>query len=430
MAEIAVRATKLGKQYRLYARPSDRLRELLSFGTRRHEVFWALKDFDLEVRRGESVGIVGANGAGKSTLLKLLARKLAPTTGAIEVAGRVSSILELGTGFHSQLTGRQNARVNALFLGQRPWEIERHVERIIEFAEIGQHADQLLSTYSSGMQARLAFAALTTLDPEILILDEALATGDAKFAAKCNEYLRKLCRSGCTTLVASHDFWFLASTCDRIVWIEKGKKRAEGAPADVLQQYLDALGQDATTTAARSTNVLLRIEPALPGSQATFMINSLQWLDDAEHVLGEQHVGQQETWNTLLELAPKLGFTPEAARAGWGKAELHDGSLNRSCTPCTGPRGAAYLVLPVPAAPRPLPAKVRVAMRKAEPCDAIFALQADGAFQEIGRAGRAGPEVHPSASVVKISPDWVLLDFDVRPIFRPAGAALAPNGAS
>src|SRR5581483_11424018 len=121
MAEIALRATKLGKRYRLYDRPSDRVREILSFGRPRHRAFWALQDFDLEVQRGESVGIVGANGAGKSTLLKLLASKLRPTTGAIEVGGRISSILELGTGFHSQLTGRQNARVNALFMGQRPW---------------------------------------------------------------------------------------------------------------------------------------------------------------------------------------------------------------------------------------------------------------------------------------------------------------------
>src|SRR2546422_583915 len=152
MADFAIQASKLGKRYRLYHRPSDRIREIFSFGAVHHTVFWALQEFELEVRRGESVGIVGPNGAGKSTLLKLLAGKLRPTTGEKRVTGRVSSILELGTGFHPHLTGRQNARVNALFLGQRPWEIEGHVEKIIEFAGVGEHADQPLSTYSSGMQ--------------------------------------------------------------------------------------------------------------------------------------------------------------------------------------------------------------------------------------------------------------------------------------
>jgi hypothetical protein len=282
--------------------------------------------------------------------------------------------------------------VNALFLGQRPWEIERQVERILEFAEIGEHADQPLATYSSGMQSRLAFAALTTLDPEILILDEALATGDARFASKCNEFLRKLCRSGCTTLVASHDFGFLASTCDRIVWIEKGRKRGDGAPGQVLQHYLDALGQDGTATATRPANVLLRIEASEPATQPTFLINSFLWLDGAEHILGEQHVGDQEKWNALVGLAPRLGFTPEGVQSGWGKAELVLGSLNRSCTPGAAPRGAAYIVLPVPAAPWPIPSKLRVWLRKSEPCDAVFSLQVEGVYHEIGRAGRLGPE--------------------------------------
>jgi ABC-type polysaccharide/polyol phosphate transport system ATPase subunit len=421
MADLAIEAKQLGKRYRLYERPSDRIRELFSFGAPRHKVFWALQGFDLEVRRGESLGIIGPNGAGKSTFLKLLAGKLRPTTGEAKTHGRVSSILELGTGFHPHLTGRQNARVNALFLGQRPWEIDRHVETIIEFAGIGEHADQPLATYSSGMQSRLAFAALTTLDPEILLLDEALATGDARFAAKCNEFLRRLCRSGCTTLVASHDLGFLANTCDRIVWIEKGTKRGDGPPGEVLQRYIDALGQDSTVAATRPANVLLKIEAAEPATQPTFVLNSLYWIDANDHLLGEHHVGDQEKWSVLVELAPKLGFTAASVEVGWGKAELVKNSLNRSCTPAATPQGAAFLALPVPAAPWPLPNKLRLRLRKTEPCDAVFSLLVDGAYVEIGRAGHAGTD----------GEYWTQVDLDVSAAFAPPrSAAVAPGGAA
>ncbi|HZU99568.1 MAG TPA: ABC transporter ATP-binding protein [Planctomycetota bacterium] len=423
MADFAVKARKLGKKYRLYDRPGDRLRELLSFGRASyHHAFWALQDFDLEVRQGECIGVVGANGAGKSTLLKLLAGKLRPTTGECAVNGRVSSILELGTGFHPHLTGRQNARINALFMGQRPWQIEERVAKILEFAGIGEHADQPLATYSWGMQARLAFAALTTLDPELLLLDEALATGDAQFAAKCNAFLRQLCRSGCTTLVASHDFGFLATTCDRIVWIDKGRKRADGPPLEALASYMDALGQDTTGAASRPVNVLLRIEASEPAAQPTFLIHAFEWIDHAERVMSGCYVGEQDKWNALVDLAPKLGFTTESARAGWARAgEMFHNCLNRSCTPGSTQQGAAYVALPVPAAPWPLPTKLRVTMRKIEPCDAVFSLQVDGSYQEVGRAGRAGTD----------GEDWVRADLDVTAAFeRSKVAATAGTGAT
>ena len=422
MQAFAIRAKNLGKCYRLYSRPGDRLRELVS-PTRKvyHEPFWALQDMSLEVLPGESIGLVGSNGAGKSTTLKLFAGKLRPTTGSVEVGGRLSSILELGTGFQPQLTGRQNARLNSLFMGLLPWEADRQVEQIIEFAEIGQHADQPLSTYSSGMQARLAFAALTTLEPEILILDEALATGDARFAAKCNDYLRKLCRSGCTTIVASHDVRFLATACDKIVWIEKGRVRAVGASETIIQDYLDALGHDRFQALARPTQVLLRITSADSAARPTFLLNCIEWLDEMGNVLAEHHIGQDRHWDGLIEAAGSFGFRPEAARAGWGPQEIVNGSINRACQPGAGIDGAVYVALAVPQFPRPLPARLQVAVRHTESCDAIFSIQLDGRFHEVGRAGARLPGL-----------DWKRVAWDVRPAFATTHAAQpgAPTGAT
>lgn len=395
MSEPIVRAKGLGKRYRLFERPGDRLKELLSPTRRRyHREFWALQELDLEVSRGECIGLVGANGAGKSTTLKLLAGKLRPTTGSAEVRGRLSSILELGTGFQPHLTGRQNAFVSALFMGLAPWEADAHVEKIIEFAEIGAHADQALSTYSSGMQARLAFAALTTLDPEVLILDEALATGDARFAAKCNDYLRALCRSGCTTIIASHDVRFLVGTCDRLVWIDKGRKVADGAPATIVQRYLDAAGAvTVTDDAFRPKQVVLRLEPADPSDTAGFLVHALHWVDAAERLLGQHYVGDDASWPGLLAGAAAAGFTAEGARAGWGPAEMTPETyLLRACRPPAG--GAAYVTLPVPASPSPVPTGLRVVLKNVAACDAVFSLLVDGRWVELGRAGRAGPPEH------------------------------------
>lgn len=416
MQAFAIRAKNLGKCYRLYSRPGDRLRELVS-PTRKvyHQPFWALQEMSLEVLPGESIGLVGSNGAGKSTTLKLFAGKLRPTTGSVEVGGRLSSILELGTGFQPQLTGRQNARLNSLFMGLLPWEADRQVEQIIEFAEIGQHADQPLSTYSSGMQARLAFAALTTLEPEILILDEALATGDARFAAKCNDYLRKLCRSGCTTIVASHDVRFLATACDKIIWIDKGRVRATGPSEEVIHAYLETLGHSRAEALARPTQVLLRITSADATAKPRFLINCVEWLDDAGHVLAEHYIGQDRHWDGLVEAAGTFGFRPDAARAGWGAQEIFDASINRACMPASGIDGAAYLPLAVPQFPKPLPAKLQVAVRHTEACDAVFSIQIDGRFHEVGRTGARLPGL-----------DWKRVAWDVRSVF----AAVAAVGAA
>jgi ABC-type polysaccharide/polyol phosphate transport system ATPase subunit len=415
--EFTIRAKNLGKCYQLYNRSGDRLREILALKRRAyHRPFWALQELDFDIERGECIGLVGPNGAGKSTTLKILAGKLQPTTGTVEVKGRSASILELGTGFHPDLTGRQNAHVNALFLGMRAWESKRYVERIIDFAEIGEYADQPLLTYSSGMQARLAFSVLTTLDPEVLILDEALATGDARFAAKCNDHLRKLCRSGCTTVVASHDVLFLAGTCDRILWIDHGRKVDEGAPREILKQYLAAMGPNVVE--ARPRYALLRIEAEDVRVNPTFIVHSAEWLDEQGRVSSELYFGEERVWSGLLEAASYFGFTAEGAKAGWGTSVLTDG-LNRKCCPSLGACGAAYVTLPLPPPPEPIPTNIRITIKHDAPCHAVLSLQAGGRPHELGRIGRQGTVPADTPPILKDYPRWT---FDIAHLFRVHGA--------
>ena len=419
----AIRARGLGKSYRLYARPIDRVRELLSpTRTAYHHELWALRDLDLEIAPGTATGLVGVNGAGKSTLLKLVAGKLRPTCGTIEIGGRISAILELGTGFQAHLTGRQNALVNALFLGQRPWEAEARLEEILAFADLGDYADQPLATYSSGMQARLGFAVLTTLDPEILVLDEALATGDAGFAEKCKAFLRKLCRSGCTTLVTSHDSGFLSETCDRALWIDHGKVREDGPPARVVRAYLNSLGQTTSNLATRPKQVLLRIEAEKRELAHAFLVHTFEWIGPSGEVMAEHHVGEERGFVECLSVVGQLGLSPASARAGWGPsqdfAQVNGWGLSRACRPDLGPGGAAYLALPVPPAPKPLPSKLRARIyQNNEPTAAILSLLANGRFRELGRLQHA-------------EDPWQRVDLDVTACFAEEGTTAPPFDVS
>ena len=387
MPELAIRASGLGKCYHLYDRPSDRVRELLSMGQRKYgHDFWALREFDIEIRRGECVGLIGRNGSGKSTLLKLLAGKLTPTAGSVEVHGRLWSILELGTGFNHQLTGRQNALVNGVFLGLRPWEIEKHVEKVLEFAEIGEHADQRLLTYSSGMQARLAFASLVTLDPEILILDEALAAGDALFAAKGQEHVRKLSQAGGTTLLATHDMEFVTNACDRVIWIDKGRKRAEGPPAAVVGQYRDVCGAPLPSQLDRPKHVLVRLQSAKGDSpDAALRVRTIGWIAKDNAAMAGYKLTDNAVWAHFVDRALASGFTPSGAQAGWGAV---GGGLGfesfRECRPAQGPGGAVHLLVPVPPQPQPVPDRLHVGLAVSEAGRFTVSLQLDGRWRELG----------------------------------------------
>jgi ABC-type polysaccharide/polyol phosphate transport system ATPase subunit len=368
VTEVVVRAKDLGKCYRLYDRPGDRLREVLSpFRRKLHREVWVLRGVDVEIERGTVTGLVGVNGAGKSTLLKLLAGALAVSEGTLEVCGRVSSILELGTGFQPNLTGRQNVFVNALFMGIRPWEVEHRIDDVVAFAGIGDYADQPLSTYSSGMQARLAFANLTLLDPEILLLDEALATGDTGFSEKCKGFIRSLCRSGCTTILAGHDLGFITEACDRVLWIDKGVLRQDGAPAQVVDAYRDHIRVHGTDIAPRPKHLLLRFESTDPGAKYGYAVHGFQWLGPADEGLAYYPITQDDYFNSCLVGAWDVGTTLPAIRSGWGQAQRFPGKGGfRPCRPDLGVGGACLLVLPIPQHPQPLAAKLRVYLQLKE----------------------------------------------------------------
>lgn len=234
--DLAVRAAGLSKQYDIYRRPVDRLIEMLTRRAR-HTVFPALEDVTFEVEKGETVGIVGQNGAGKSTLLKLLCGVVQPTSGQLETRGTIASILELGTGFHPEFTGRDNAALNAAILGLSSAEVKKRLPAILEFSELGTFLDRPVKTYSSGMYMRLAFSVAVNVDPEILVIDEALAVGDGHFQKKCVDKIRDFQSSGRTILFCSHSLYLISSICRRALWLDRGQVMRYGRALDVVHDY-------------------------------------------------------------------------------------------------------------------------------------------------------------------------------------------------
>ena len=233
-----IRVKNVGKAYRQYHSKTGRLFEWLSpLNTKRHNLKWILSDINFEVAPGEAVGIIGINGAGKSTLLKLITGTSRPTTGEIEISGRVAALLELGMGFHSDFTGRQNVYMSGQLLGLSSEKITELMPQIEEFAEIGDYIDQPVRVYSSGMQVRLAFSVATAIRPDVLIIDEALSVGDAYFQHKSFERIRKFRLEGTTLLLVSHDKQAIQSICDRAILLNKGQIEMEGEPEAVMDYY-------------------------------------------------------------------------------------------------------------------------------------------------------------------------------------------------
>ena len=254
MEPVAVRIEGVGKRYRIgalhpgYATLREMLgdalaapfRRLRGYDSRRSETIWALRDVNMEVRRGDLIGVIGHNGAGKSTLLKILSRITRPTAGEVEIRGRVGSLLEVGTGFHPDLTGRENIYLNGAILGMRRVEIRKKFDEIVAFSELEKFIETPVKFYSSGMYVRLAFSVAAHLEPEILIMDEVLAVGDAAFQQKCLDKMRDIRLQGRTIFFVSHDLAAVTRLCKRVVLLEAGRVTAEGQPQEVVNRYLNS----------------------------------------------------------------------------------------------------------------------------------------------------------------------------------------------
>ncbi|MFQ3458381.1 ABC transporter ATP-binding protein, partial [Bradyrhizobium sp. UFLA01-814] len=237
--DIAIRVRNVTKRYLSFARPADRLKQMIWRNRQFYQEITVLQNVSFEIAEGETVGVIGRNGAGKSTLLQILAGTLTPSEGDVQVKGRVAPLIELGAGFNPEFTGHDNIMVYGQLLGMDRTEIDRKYDDIVRFADIGSYIERPIKTYSSGMYARLAFAVAIHVDPKILIVDEILAVGDAPFQQKCLNRFYQIKETGCTILLVAHDQYLVRSMCDRAVYLRNGQLAAFGTASEVTGQYLE-----------------------------------------------------------------------------------------------------------------------------------------------------------------------------------------------
>lgn len=275
-SKTVITVSNLSKNYQIYEQPRDRLKQfilpriqrLLSLQPKRYcRDFWALRDISFEVKRGETIGVLGRNGSGKSTLLQMISGTLTPSSGEISIDGKITALLELGAGFNPEFSGRENVYLNAAIFGLTKEQIEYKFEEIAAFAEIGEFIDQPVKTYSSGMYARLAFAVATALDPEILVIDEILSVGDIFFQARCMRKLDEFRERGGTVFFVTHDTYSVERICTRAIVLEKGRKIFEGSTADAVNIYYKISREQNASSAQAVTDI--QSEAVIPSTDIT-----------------------------------------------------------------------------------------------------------------------------------------------------------------
>jgi lipopolysaccharide transport system ATP-binding protein len=298
MGQITV--SQLGKAYKQYPSRWSRLAEwIVPFGRARHNLKWVLKDLNFKVAPGEALGIIGINGAGKSTLLKMITGTTQPTTGSVQITGRVAALLELGMGFHPDFTGRQNAFMAGQLLGYSKEDIARLMPEIIAFSEIGDYIDQPVRVYSSGMQMRLAFSVATARRPDVLIVDEALSVGDAYFQHKSFERIRDFREQGTTLLIVSHDKQAIQSICDRAILLNAGELAMEGAPEAVMDYYNAMLADHQNQSVKQETTGNGKMQTVSGTGEAT--VQDIALLDRDGRPVELLDVGQAVTLRVTVE---------------------------------------------------------------------------------------------------------------------------------
>lgn len=305
--DIAIQISNLSKRYEIYAAPRDRLKQFVlpylqrltgQLQNKYFREFWAVKDVSFEIKKGETIGIIGRNGSGKSTLLQMICGTLSPTSGQVQTHGRIAALLELGSGFNPEFTGRENVYMNAAVLGLSTDEINASFDAIVAFADIGDFIDQPVKTYSSGMFVRLAFSVAVHVQPDILVVDEALSVGDIAFRNKCMEMIREMVARGVTILFVTHDLGTLQLFCSRVLWLKNGALVASGNPVRISQEYY------VSTTAGAVTAKELQTMPAQQDTgKAQFM--------DLHVVGGDDNVFMtKESLRIAFTLKAKEKLTP------------------------------------------------------------------------------------------------------------------------
>ena len=254
---IVISAKNVGKHFKIYKdKPMTLKDRTLSIVKKSYEEFWALKDINIDIHKGEAIGLIGHNGCGKSTLLKLFTRIIYPEKGTIAITGQVSSLLELGAGFHPDFTGRENIYTNASIFGMKKKEIDGLLNDIIDFSELGEFIDNPVRTYSSGMYMRLAFSVAIHVKPEILLIDEILAVGDSNFQKKCLDKITEFKKNGVTIVIVSHDLGTIERICDKAVWLDDGIIKKQGVPKLVVNAYLEQMAQNQNDKVFRDIDIV------------------------------------------------------------------------------------------------------------------------------------------------------------------------------